>query len=66
MEPGASQCIHDLLPGRRVELQRKSSVALTRWQMLYLRGGERGPVDGLAFQRRLTSGHRLWRYQPHP
>jgi hypothetical protein len=39
METGASQCIHDLLPGRRVELQRKSRVALKRWQMLYLRGG---------------------------
>lgn len=34
METGASQCIHDLLPARRVELHRGARVALKRWQML--------------------------------
>jgi hypothetical protein len=31
---GASQCIHDLLPARRVELHKGARVALKRWQVL--------------------------------
>jgi hypothetical protein len=67
---GASQCIHDLLPARRVELDRGARVALKRWQMLlWVRRaseGQRGPVDALAFQSRLTSGRRLWRASQIP
>jgi hypothetical protein len=34
MWTGASQCIHDLLPARRVELHKGARVALKRWRML--------------------------------
>ena len=61
METGASQCIHDLLPARRVELHRGARGVEALANAFINASGERGPVDALAFQSRLTSGRRLWR-----